>query len=140
MMKASTTATRVAIPVHNGRISPVFEVARRLLIAEVGDGGIRSREEVNVDDIYPPRRAEKLKSLDVDVLLCGAISRHMAVMLSSSKVEVTPFLSGSVDEVLNAFVSGSLDRGRFAMPGCRIRRRRMGGGQRRGRCGREVCE
>ena len=129
--------TKVAVPVHNGRISPVFDVARKFVVAELGEDGIGSREQVRIEAFYPSRRAAALKDLGIDAILCGAISRHMGVMLSSADLEVIPFLSGTVDEVLNAYASGTLDSGRFSMPGCRRRRRRFGGGRGMGRCRRE---
>jgi predicted Fe-Mo cluster-binding NifX family protein len=129
--------TRVAVPVHNGRISPVFDVARKFIVAEMGNDGIGSSETVSIDAVYPTRRAAALKELGVSAVLCGAISRHMAVVLSSSDLEVIPFLSGTVDEVLNAYAGGNIDSGRFSMPGCRRRRRRFGGGRGTGRRRRE---
>lgn len=133
-------AVRVAIPVHNGRVSPVFDVARKLVVAEISDGAVGKRTEVDIDELYPPGRLSKLGELKIEVLLCGAISRHMALMLSSSGLRVIPFLSGTIDEVLDAYAGGGLDGSRFAMPGCRRRRRRHGAVRGQGQCRREVYE
>jgi predicted Fe-Mo cluster-binding NifX family protein len=122
---------RVALSTWNGRISPVFDVARTLLILDVGDARLAERHEQALDE-GPLARIDRIAAEGVRVLVCGAISRPLAEMLASKGVRVIPFISGNIEEVVRAYLSGKLDCPRFAMPGCRERR-----GRARGRGGRD---
>lgn len=124
---------RVAVPTWSGRISPVFDVARRLLLADIEDGEEAGREEAAIDDTDLARRAGRMAALGVDVLICGAISRPLEALLVSAGVQVIPGTCGPVEDVLNAFAAGSLQDGAFLMPGCCGRRRRFRGGSPGGR-------
>jgi predicted Fe-Mo cluster-binding NifX family protein len=129
---------RIAIPVWSGRVSPVFDVAKRLLVVDVDGGSEVSRGEVRLEDTRPWTRATHLAQLKVNTLICGAISRPLESMLGSVHVRVVPLACGSVEQVLGAFLAGNLAEDAFLMPGCCARRRRRRGCGRRGRSGFEV--
>jgi predicted Fe-Mo cluster-binding NifX family protein len=123
---------RVAIPIVDGRISPVFDVAKRLLLVDVEQHGQLRRTEEGLGETLPELRAERVAKLGVDVLICGAISWPLQSLLVSAGVDVIPQTCGQVDEVVRAFLSGQLVGDAFVMPGCCGRRRRFRGGRRRG--------
>ncbi|MBM4043828.1 MAG: dinitrogenase iron-molybdenum cofactor biosynthesis protein [Planctomycetes bacterium] len=123
---------RVALAVWNGRVSPVFDVARELMVVEVDGGREVSRLRQEIDGAALPQRAARVAELGVDVLVCGAISRPLAAMLAAEGIAVVPFVRGQVEEVLAAYLAGRLPDPRFLMPGCCGRRRRLG--RRRQRC------
>jgi predicted Fe-Mo cluster-binding NifX family protein len=126
---SETAVMKVAISTWNGRVSPVFDVARTLLVLEIGEAGIAERREQALDD-GPAGRIERIVDAGVKVLLCGAISQPLAGMLAARGVRVVPFISGDVEEVIRAYLAGALGCPRFAMPGCHRRRMRVrGGGQ-----------
>ncbi len=108
---------KVAIPVWEGGLSPVFDVAGRLLIVEVRDG----REVLRYEAPFPEegllRRASHLVELRVDVLVCGAISRDLEALLRVQRIQVIPWVTGDPERVLAAFCAGELPSPRFAMPG-----------------------
>lgn len=124
---------RVAIPVWQNRVSPVFDTAGRVLLSDLGEGG--ERFEVPLTGANPAQRVGRLSELGVGVLICGAISRPLAMMVQSSGIQLVPWIAGEVDEVLRAYQSGSFPTDAFMMPGCCGRRRR-GRGRRMGRGGR----
>ena len=126
--------TRVAIPVWQGRVSPVFDTAGQLLIADVDGASVVARTQAPLGEAMLPRRARRLTELGVDALVCGAISRPLLGMLTGTGIVVVPWIAGNVDEVLGAYLNGQLRDPRFMMPGCmgRGRGRRMRG---RGRGG-----
>jgi len=118
---------RIAIPVWNGWVSPVFDVARTLLVVDAQAGREVSRRTEILGQGPPPVRAKMLKDLGVDVLLCGGISRPLAGVLAAEGIQVVPWLSGPADQVLQAFLSGRIWRSGFFMPGCPgPHRRRLG--------------
>jgi len=121
---------KVALPVWNGRISPVFDVAQRVLVVETENGQTSQRIEEALGEPLPISKVGHLKALGVDVLLCGAVSRPVAVMVEAAGIELLSWVAGPVEDVLNAYLQGRLSSGQFLMPGCKRRGRRFRGGPR----------
>jgi len=123
---------RLAIPVWNERVSPVFDAARRLVLVDVENGMEQARREEVIHDSFLTQRAHRLTDLGVNVLICGAISRPLTTLLSASGITVIPWTAGAVDDVLAAYLKGCLPDPRWRMPGCGGRRQRHRGS--RGPC------
>ncbi len=117
---------RIAIPQWQGRIAPVFDVAGRLLLVDVEEGRETHREERRLLKTELPARAAELLSYSVDLLICGAVSTPLQLRVAASGVQVIAFVCGAVEEVLAAYLNGTLATPAFAMPGCRRWRRRGG--------------
>jgi len=115
---------RVAIPIWQGRISPVLDTAERLCIFELGSGDKATSRIVELlpDDIR--QRTDVIRCLGVSTLLCGAVSRPLQQLLLSVGVVVRPWLAGPVHEVLAAYREGRLDAEYFQLPSCGRRRQR----------------
>jgi len=124
---------KVAIPISDGRISPLFDSARRLLLVTIENGREVRRSEQVVEQSERIARTRRVTELGTDVLICGAISRELEAMLASAAVEVIPLTCGMVEDVLQAFISGRLTEEAFVMPGCHGHRRQYRGGHRKGR-------
>lgn len=124
---------RVAIPVWNGRVSPVFDAAGRVVLVDVENGLERARREEVLRESFLGQRARRLGELGVNVLICGAISRPLAALMEASGITVLPWTAGPVDDVLQAYLAGGLPNARWRMPGCGGRRQRNRGS--RGPCG-----
>lgn len=118
---------RLAIPIWDDKVSPVLDTASRLLIVEVEDHGEASRFETNLDEQNLSRKCLRIQDLDVDLLICGAISRPFSRMLMASGIDIIPEISGLTEEVLRAYLQGNLFHSRFLMPGCK--RTRFGQGK-----------
>jgi predicted Fe-Mo cluster-binding NifX family protein len=124
---------KVAVPVWQGRVSPVFDVAEQVLLVDFDDQEERRHME-SLGNTMPHERARQLVELGVDVLVCGAISWPLEAILVSRGVRVVPLVCGEVEKVVGAFRDGTLEDEQFAMPGCcrtrwqmRARCRRRGG-------------
>lgn len=117
----------VAIPTLDDRVSPVFDVARAVVLVELdGDQELR-RQTVPLHSQDVARRGAELSQHGVHVLICGAISRPLEATLGAAGIRVIPQTCGPVEEVLRAFVTGQLNDQAFLMPGCCGRRRHRGG-------------
>jgi predicted Fe-Mo cluster-binding NifX family protein len=123
---------KVAIPQWQGRVSPVLDVAERLLVVDLAAGGEVSRQDAALAAAGPLERARQLHQTGAEVLICGAISRPLELALQGTGIQIIPHTCGQVEEVLAAFINGQLDAAGFLMPGCRGRRRRFRAGRRRG--------
>jgi predicted Fe-Mo cluster-binding NifX family protein len=109
---------RIAISISDGRISPVFDVARRLLVVDVDDRHELSRVDNVLEDVELTSQARRVADLGVDVLICGAVSLPLEKMLLAAGVDVMSRRCGEAEQVLNAFIAGELTEQLFLMPGC----------------------
>jgi predicted Fe-Mo cluster-binding NifX family protein len=124
----------VAIPTWNGRVSPVFDTASRLLVVEVGEQGESFRFETDIGEHFFPGKTVRLAGLGIETLICGAISRPFATMITGAGIHLIPWISGYVEEVLQAFLQGNLFDMQYLMPGCpRHWGKGLSGGRGRGR-------
>ena len=108
---------KIAIPVWDDYVSSAFDFAHRLLLVDIENGSEISRSEVSLKVESLPGRAAKLKRLGVGVLVCGAVSRALANMVTESGIQVLPYVTGRVDDVLQAYLTGQLVQPQFTMPG-----------------------
>jgi predicted Fe-Mo cluster-binding NifX family protein len=111
---------RLGVPVFCGRVSPVFDVARRLLLIEVIAGKAAFEEEHGVQGMD---RVHALIELGVDIVICGAVSRELEERLLANGIEVVAEIRGPVREVVRAYLEGTHAQPGFSMPGCHSRRR-----------------
>jgi predicted Fe-Mo cluster-binding NifX family protein len=121
---------KLAIPVWQDRVSPVFDVAGQLLLVEFEASEEIERRQESLPEESTEQRIHRLQNLGVGTLICGAISRPLEALLASAGIRIVSQVCGNVEEVLQAFRSGKLEDDRFAMPGCCGRRRR----RQHGRC------
>jgi predicted Fe-Mo cluster-binding NifX family protein len=128
---------KVAIPVDGNYIAPTFDFAGHLLVVSYKNGKIVDKQNVAVTEQLPSLRAARLKALEIDTLLCGAISNPLAAMVWHHGINIISGLSGAVETVLNESLSTGTLMSRYTLPGCsrtvwkgycrRARRRFRGG-------------
>jgi predicted Fe-Mo cluster-binding NifX family protein len=114
---------RIAIPLWQGRVSPVFDEANRILLVEILERQERHRQEETLTARNPFERAQLLPKLGVDLLICGMISQTQQTALNSTGIRIIPCICGAIEEVIAAFLDGRLENGALLMPGCRRRKR-----------------
>ena len=123
---------KIAIPIYNDSVSNVFDFATRLLLVDIENDKETNRSEVALESQSLSQRTGQIKNLEVDVLVCGAISRVLANMVTTSGIQVLPYVTGSIDDVLQAYLTGQLVKPEFSMPGCWPGARKGFGHRRRG--------
>jgi predicted Fe-Mo cluster-binding NifX family protein len=129
---------KIALPVWQDRISPVFDVAGQLLVVELADGREIAREVQTLTEAAAEARVRRLGEMGVTTLICAGISQALESALADHGIRVVARVCGNVEEVLAAFSAGQLQDERFAMPGCCWQhRQRMG---RKGLSGGRGCE
>lgn len=119
---------KTAFAYWDNRIAPVFDIARQIHVVEAESGRIVAETGEALADDLPVQKVIRLAELGVGTLVCGAISRPLHAMVAAYGIQVIPFVAGDLSEVIQAWLSGNLERDTFAMPGCcgRGRRRRWG--------------
>ncbi len=123
---------KVAIPIWNGRVSPVMDTACHLLVVDFADGNEVSREAWDIPQVTIPYRVSFLADRGINVLICGAISHQFEQMLAVAGIKPIPWFGGDVDEIIAAYAGGALQNDNYRLPGCG-RRRRQGRGRYRER-------
>ena len=126
----------VAIPTYENRVSPVMDTAANLMVIELEGDLEKSRTVIAIPALHPVRVVRFIADRGIDVLICGAISNMFAAMLTSSGVKIIPWVRGTIDEIITAFVNNTLDQPEFFLPGCMRRMRQGGQGGRGGGRGR----
>jgi predicted Fe-Mo cluster-binding NifX family protein len=130
----------IAMTVWGQRISPVFDAARTLLIAEIDGSTVVGTAHLAFDPERPLELVQMLLRQQVVLVICGAVSEQPAAMLEAAGIRLLPFVAGDVDQVLAHLIKGRALGSAFRMPGCgkhfccrgKIRRGREIGGRKAG--------
>ena len=110
---------RIAVPIWNDKISPVFDTASRLLIINTKNLSEIERFETSLYEQDISRRFLRIQDLKVNILICGAISRPFSMLLMSAEIKIISGIAGPAEDVLNAYLHGSLSNSKYLMPGCK---------------------
>jgi predicted Fe-Mo cluster-binding NifX family protein len=108
----------IAVPNCQGRVSPVFDVAARLVLVRLKGEAEVERKEVVLFEKQPEAIVRSLGELGIRVLICGAISQGLRAALERVGIRVMPQVCGGLDSVISAFRNRTLEQPEFAMPGC----------------------
>lgn len=133
-----TGGMKAAFACWQDRIAPLFDTARLAWTVEATAGAITGREEIHLTPGLPLHGIQQLAERQVEVLVCGAISRSLQDLVASYGIDLVPFVAGELDEIIEAWLRGGLQRGAFAMPGCCGRRRRRQRERKVRRCQAEI--
>jgi predicted Fe-Mo cluster-binding NifX family protein len=109
---------KAAFTYWDQRIAPVFDTAQLIHIVCVNSGKIVNETNETIPADFSIQKILYLVNLDINTLICGAISKPMYGLASAYGIRVIPFVSGNLQEVISAWIAGNLERGLFAMPGC----------------------
>lgn len=115
---AFSLGVKIAIPIARKRVSPLLDTASCLLLVTCRRQKIVSRKELVIAPLSTEALASCVSELNVDVLVCAALSEGLWRALRSRGVQVRPHLCGDVEAVLQAFQCGRLNDDEFRMPGC----------------------
>jgi predicted Fe-Mo cluster-binding NifX family protein len=107
----------VAIPEHQGRLAPVFDCCRKIVVVRHEPDGDQIVAEEDWSQLDRRFRASRLKELNIDALICGGISGWMEEQVRLFNINLYPWLSGEVDQILRALREGDLSDPCYAMPG-----------------------
>jgi predicted Fe-Mo cluster-binding NifX family protein len=147
-MRHHGAGQKIAVTLWGHRVSPVFDSARTLLIAEIDGSTLVSTSQLTFDPERLLELVQMLRTQQVMLIICGAVSEGPAAMIEAAGVELIPFIAGDARAVLDHYLQGRPFSAEFRMPGCgkniccrgKIRRGREIGlahaNQGRGRAGR----
>lgn len=99
---------KIAVTYENGRIFQHFGHTEQFKIYTVDGEKVVSTEVISTNGQGHGALSALLKSLSVNVLICGGIGGGAQVALSEAGIRLYGGVSGACDEAVNAFLSGSL--------------------------------
>ena len=108
---------RIGVSIWEDKISPVLDTASKLLIIDNDTQKESSRFETNLLEQNMSQRCSFIRKLELDVLICGAVSRRFSRMLKASGIKIISGISGPAEDVLDAYLQGALLHSGFFMPG-----------------------
>ncbi len=112
---------KVAMTVWGNRISPVFDSAQTILLAEIAGGAVVDEQREFLPRMVAAGLARMVSEKGIDVLICGAISEHPAQIIQQSGIRLLSFVGGSADDFLSTYAAGKSITS-FMMPGCEDQR------------------
>ena len=115
---------KVALSIWNDHIAPVFDVSQQLVVLEIAGGKILARQVLQIGECDPSVKVKILADQHVSTLVCGAISRVVAGMVSSQSIHLLSYIAGDEKTITDILASGRLPDDTHMMPGCGSRRRR----------------
>lgn len=116
--------TKLAVPVWNNRIAPVFDSAFDWLVIEIADNKWRISEELRFETGNYQMKLNSLLDHNFDGMICGALPCRVEGFFTESNCQVHSFICGAIEEVVDEYVLTGHLKERFSMPGCGRRRGR----------------
>ncbi len=108
---------KVAMTIWGNRISPVFDSAQTILLADIDGGVVVDEQREFLPRMVAAGLARMVAERGIEVLICGAISERPAEIIQQSGIRLLSFVGGNADEFLSAFAAGQ-SIAPFMMPGC----------------------
>jgi len=102
---------RVAIPLFADRVAPRFECAASAMVADVDSATVRGYQTYPLVGLSLPARLQLLRSLGVQVLICGGMSGFVARQLEAAGVRLYANVMGTAEAALNELAAGGLRQG-----------------------------
>ncbi len=109
---------KIAITVWGNRVSPVFDAASTLFVADIENRIILKKTYTPFNPALPSELLKLLKKLDVSILICGAISTKPADLIVENNVKLISFVTGNALKLLDNFARKQTIEKTFMMPGC----------------------
>jgi predicted Fe-Mo cluster-binding NifX family protein len=108
---------KVAIAVWEDRVSSVLDFSQRLVVMELERGRETGRTEIDLAERSAFAKLARLRDLGINVLICGAVSQPLASASLACGIQLLPYVTGRVDDVLKAYRAGQLSQPQFVLPG-----------------------
>lgn len=100
---------RIAVAYDNGEIFQHFGRTEQFKVYDIEDGKVTSSKIVGTNGQGHGALAGVLGELGADVLICGGIGAGAQNAVSMVGVKLYGGVTGSADEAVSAYLSGSLD-------------------------------
>jgi len=100
---------RVAVTYDNGNVFGHFGRTEQFKVYDIEDGKVVNSEILGTNGEGCGALAGILNIANVDALICGGIGGGAVFALQEAGIKLYAGASGNTDEVINAFIAGTLD-------------------------------
>ena len=109
------------ISVYQNRVASLFESSENFLMIKPLDYDINQAKFINVSNnaLYTLIRLNKNEN--INTLICGAMRGCVRHQIEAQNIKVIPWITGDIQNVVQAFLNDNLFSSSFLMPGCRGR-------------------
>ena len=114
---------KIAVTIWENRVSPVMDTARQLLVAEIEGDMVTNSTIVEIPPLHFSQKARMIAELGIETLICGAVSRPMEQVVTAFGVNIIPWIRGNVEQVIEAYINGTIFKEQYMLPGCHRRGR-----------------
>jgi len=108
---------KIAIPVWQNHVSPLFDSSANLLVAETSNKKILKKDLINIESFSLFQRIQLLEKLKITIFICGGITSPILENIRNKRINIIPFVCGDVKKILDATMKGQDIKSMFAMPG-----------------------
>jgi PIN domain nuclease of toxin-antitoxin system len=98
-------------------VAPVLDTSNLLIVVDFEDGQESVRRELSLEKMSLFERVEALCRLEVNRVICAAISDTMFRLIESKKIGLVSGVVGDLDSIIQAYLCDRLDDVCFSMPG-----------------------
>lgn len=108
---------KIALSFWRGRIAPVLDVSRKAALIDLEAGRVADRREVILHCSGLNGYVRQLQRLDIELVVCGAISRELEKSLRLAGIKVIGFVCGDIEAIIDALIQDRIGEACFRMPG-----------------------
>lgn len=98
----------VAIPRFGEEVAPCFEYSATITIFHVVKGEVLNQTDFTLQSQHPFDRFRLLRDQGVETLICGGLEEKFEDLVSAHGIQVISWVSGSVQDLLEQFIRGTL--------------------------------
>jgi predicted Fe-Mo cluster-binding NifX family protein len=99
---------RIALSTYRNRISSRLDSSDEILVLFFENGIEKKREKIRIVPSSPLDKIQQIKELNPDVLICGGLTQLCDNKLKNSKINVIPWVTGNIEDVLRNFLDGKI--------------------------------
>ena len=94
----------IAMCVYKDRVSPLFDTTNRIYVARIENGRLVNYFGLQLSGLSAFDKIRKIQSLGVDLLITGAISKSLGLLIESSGISVRSYVSASIDGLIQEYI------------------------------------
>ena len=102
---------RLAIATENGEVSSHFGHCEKFIIVDIENGILKSKEEVSSFHNDCGSLPQFLGEKGVQCIIAGGIGARPKQLFNTQGIQVIPGITGSVEDVVTAYIKGNLHPG-----------------------------
>ena len=94
----------IAMCVYMDRVSPLFDTTNRIYVARIENGRLVNYFGLKLSGLGIFDKIRKIQSLNVDLLITGAISKSLSLLIESNGISVRSYVSSGIDELIQEYI------------------------------------